>query len=173
MSTDTNLIANDSITAKTVRLVHNEIGFNKVMSIDDALLIASNENMDLLQVSDQDVPAVKLVDLNKYKYEQKQKDKQSKKTQKNSQPQVKEIQLSLTIQDNDFKTKLNKGKKFLEQGKHLRVTLALFGRTRHNVSMQEAALEKVKEFLSMLPAHTVVQGTNSPSDRIMFTVKPV
>ncbi|AUS02625.1 translation initiation factor IF-3 [Vibrio phage 2.275.O._10N.286.54.E11] len=171
MSTQPELLANENIEAESVRLVHKEIGFNQVMSIKDALLIATNENLDLVQMSDQEVPVVKLMDLNKYKFEQQQKARAQRKNQRETTIKTKEIQLSLDIQQNDMLVKLKKANKFLSKGNHLKVSLRLHGRARSNASMQDLAIEKVQEFVGMLDAHEVTAAPKK-ADTIVCLVKP-
>ena len=67
------IIANNEITATSVRLVTE--GSSEVLAIDKALAKARNEGLDLIQVTEHDVPVVKIADLNKFKYEQKQAEK--------------------------------------------------------------------------------------------------
>ena len=69
------IIANNEITAKTVRLVTE--GTSEVMAISKALTLAENQGLDLVVIGTGDEPVVKITDLNKYKYELKQAEKAS------------------------------------------------------------------------------------------------
>lgn len=175
MSKETKVLFNDTIQATQVRLIHSEgmkEPFNKVMDLHDALSIAESENLDLVQINDLDVPVVKLMDANKYIYDLKQKEKQKQKVQREKTIQVKEIQLSIDIQSHDLEVKRKKADKFLLEGKHVKITLKLFGRMRGNKGMQEAALRKTREFMNSLAPHDVHQGSDILSDVIAFVIKP-
>ena len=83
------IIANNDITAKTVRLVSET---TDVVSITVARNMADDRGLDLVVVKEGDIPVVKLVDLNKYIYEQKQADKAALKKQRLNTVGTKEIQ---------------------------------------------------------------------------------
>lgn len=120
------IIANNEITAKSVRLVHE--GSSDVMAIDKALSHARNAGLDLIQVTEADVPVVKIVDLNKFKYEQKQADKAAQKKQRANVVQTKEIQFTFGTQENDLFVKAKNARKFIEEGKQVRIVMKAIGR---------------------------------------------
>ena len=156
------IIANEKITAKKVRLVHNDL--QEVMAITEALKMAEQEELDLVQVSDQDVPVVKIMDLNKYKFEKKQADKNNKKKQRSTSVQVKEIQFSYNTQENDLNTKFKSASKFISEGKQVRVVMKMIGRNKtqeiinRNVEQMDAFLERFSD-IDMVQKVTV-QGNN-------------
>lgn len=173
MSTENDPLSNDQITALQVRLIHPAIGFNAVMDTKDALQIAASEGLDLIQVSDQDIPVVKLFDLNKYLFDQKQKEKQLKKSQRASCVKYKEIQLSLNIQPNDMQTMANRATSFLTEGKHLKITIRLTGRARSSSTMQQLSIDKIETFLGLIPEHEVQQQPMVGGGLITCLVKPL
>lgn len=173
MSTENDPLSNDQITAPQVRLIHPPIGFNAVMDIADALHIAVSEGLDLIQVSDQDIPVVKLFDLNKFLFDQKQKEKQLKKSQRASCVKYKEIQLSLNIQPNDMQTMANRATTFLNEGKHLKITVRLSGRAKSSAPMQQLSIDKINMFLGLIPAHEVQQVPMVGGGLITCLVKPL
>lgn len=85
------------------------------------------------------------MDYSKYRYEQQKKARESKKNQKVIN--IKEIWLTPVISDNDFETKLRRGRKFLESGDKLKVTLRFGRRVRMlvNEADSKAMLDKIIE----------------------------
>lgn len=141
-------IANQNITAKTVRVVTD--GSSAVMAIKDALAMASKEGLDLVQVSDADVPVVKIVDLNKFAYEQKQAEKQAQKKQRQNTVQTKEIQFTYGTQENDLNVKAKNAGKFLDEGKQVRIVMKLIGRGHDNKELLNQNLQAFNSFVARL-----------------------
>lgn len=97
-----------------------------VKPIEEARRLAENANLDLVCVApNAKVPVTRFMDYSKFRYEQQRKLRESKKNQK--VVSLKEIWLTPVISSNDFETKLKRGRKFLEAGDKLKVTLR-FGR---------------------------------------------
>jgi translation initiation factor IF-3 len=94
---------------------------------DQALFLAYEKGTDLVEISPKATPPVaKLVDIGKYLYEQQKKQAKQKSNQKGGE--LKEIRLSLKIEDHDLATKARMSKNFLDQGDKVRVTVILRGR---------------------------------------------
>lgn len=135
------LFYNESIRAKEV-LVITEAGEQLgLMNIDDALERAYDDDLDLVCVAPQAKPPVcKIMDYKKYKFEQQKKQRLAKKKQ--SQVQLKEIRLSPTIDIGDFNTKLNRGKKFLEAGDKLKLSIRFRGRMITHKELGREVMER-------------------------------
>ena len=98
-----------------------------VVAIEVALQKAEDAGLDLMEVApDANPPVCKIVDHGKLKYEEKKKQQQSKKKQ--HIVKIKEIRLRPRIEDHDLMTKLNHGRKFLQDGAKLKVTVMFRGR---------------------------------------------
>ena len=148
------------LTAKlNFRLVsdNNEFGVEELISengeqlgvvtIEVALEKARDVGMDLIEVGPNTKPPVcKILDYGKLKYEEKKKQQLSKKKQ--HVIKVKEIRLRPRIDDHDLMTKLNHGRKFLQDGAKLKVTLMFRGREMSRVDLGKLVMEKVLEELS-------------------------
>lgn len=108
-------------------MVINETGESLgVQPIEEARKLAEKAGLDLVCVApNAKVPVCRFMDYSKFRYEQQRKARESKKNQKVIS--IKEIWLTPVISSNDFDTKLKKGRKFLEDGDKLKVTLR-FGR---------------------------------------------
>ena len=117
-----------------------------VVAIEVALQKAEDAGLDLMEVApDANPPVCKIVDHGKLKYEEKKKQQQSKKKQ--HIVKIKEIRLRPRIEDHDLMTKLNHGRKFLQDGAKLKVTLMFRGRELSRIDMGKIVMERVLEEL--------------------------
>ena len=112
-----------------------------------ALQKADDAGLDLMEVApDAKPPVCKIVDHGKLKYEEKKKKQQSKKKQ--HIVKIKEIRLRPRIEDHDLMTKLNHGRKFLQDGAKLKVTLMFRGRELSRIDLGKIVMERVLEELA-------------------------
>lgn len=162
------IIANNQIIAKTVRLVTDE-GSN-VMAIEKALAAANQAGLDLIQVTEHDVPVVKIFDLNKFKYEQKQAEKAANKKQRQNVVLTKEIQFSFGTQENDLSVKAKSATKFLSEGKQVRVVMKQVGRGS-NPELQKQNIAVMDSFIDRLGDVEFVQKVKAEGKNITCTVK--
>ena len=140
---------NEEIRAKEVRVIDAEGEMRGVLSIKEALALAEESNLDLVNVSpNAEPPVCKILDYGKYRYELQKKEKQSKKNQKVTQ--VKEVRLSTFIEEHDIQVKANTAKKFLKNGDKLKVSLRFRGRERDYTAkgfdVMNRFAEEVSEF---------------------------
>ena len=113
-----------------------------VMSIDEAMSLAGEKKLDLVNISPNAKPPVcKILDYGKYRYELQKKEKEAKKKQKTTQ--VKEIRLSTFIEDHDIQVKAKTASKFLQDGDKVKVSLRFRGRER---DYQARGLEVMNTF---------------------------
>ena len=118
-----------------------------VVAIEVALQKAEDAGLDLMEVApDANPPVCKIVDHGKLKYEEKKKQQQSKKKQ--HIVKIKEIRLRPRIDDHDLMTKLNHGRKFLQDGAKLKVTLMFRGRELSRIDLGKIVMERVLEELA-------------------------
>ena len=118
-----------------------------VVAIEVALQKANNAGLDLMEVApDAKPPVCKIVDHGKLKYEEKKKQQQSKKKQ--HIVKIKEIRLRPRIEDHDLMTKLNHGRKFLQDGAKLKVTLMFRGRELSRIDLGKIVMERVLKELA-------------------------
>ena len=114
-----------------------------VMTLTDALNLARQKGVDLVEIAPNAQPPVcRLVDFGKFRYEQAKKDKESKKHQHANR--VKEIQLSSNIDPHDFATKLTHAIDFLCDDMKVKVTLRFRGR---EMAHQEFGFQKIQDFI--------------------------
>jgi translation initiation factor IF-3 len=118
-----------------------------VVTIEVAIQKAEDAGLDLMEVApDAKPPVCKIVDHGKLKYEEKKKQQQSKKKQ--HIVKIKEIRLRPRIEDHDLMTKLNHGRKFLQDGAKLKVTLMFRGRELSRIDLGKIVMERVLEELA-------------------------
>ena len=116
-----------------------------IMPLGEALRLARERGLDLIQVSEKTVPPIcKIMDYGKYRYIQ---GKKKKKIKKSMGGEMKAIRLGFNISENDLKTKANLAKKFLEEGDKVKIEMTLRGRQNRLRSFAE---EKIKKFVAIL-----------------------
>lgn len=128
---------NNEITDKEVRVIGSDGSQLGIMSIKDALNLASNQNLDLVKMAANAKPAVcKIIDYGKYRFEQAKKNKEAKKNQHTID--IKEIRLSLNIDTHDFETKVNHAIRFSKNGDKIKVSIRFKGREmgHSNIGLQ-------------------------------------
>ncbi|MDE2462355.1 MAG: translation initiation factor IF-3 [Alphaproteobacteria bacterium] len=118
---------NEDIHARTMLLIGDDGHKYGELGLDDALAIAEEKGLDLVEVSpDARPPVVKLMDYGKYKYEQQKKAAEARKKQKVIE--IKEIKMRPTIDDHDYDVKMRAMKRFFDEGDKVKVTLRFRGR---------------------------------------------
>ena len=136
---------NEQIRAKEVRLVSDGEGHFGIVSLAEALKKAKEQELDLVQITDNVVPPVcKITDYGKYIYKE---NKKKKKQEKTSKTQVKSIRLGFSISDHDMEIRAKSAEKFLDEGDSVRIVLPLKGRQK---ALQEVGREKINRFLEMI-----------------------
>lgn len=118
---------NNLITAPEVRIVGDQVE-SKVVTVREAIDIANELDLDLVEISPNAVPPVcKIIDYKKFLYEQKKRQKELKAKQ--SKVVVKEIRFGPNTDDHDFNFKLNHALKFLKEGYKVKAYVFFKGRT--------------------------------------------
>lgn len=128
---------NDDITAEKVRLVDDEGEMRGVVSLKEALELADEAGLDLVEVSpNADPPVCKILDYGKYKYEQQKKAAEARKKQKTVD--VKEVKIRPTTEEHDYNVKMKNARRFLESGDKVKVSMRFRGR---EMAHQEVGME--------------------------------
>jgi translation initiation factor IF-3 len=139
---------NEQIRAEKVRLV-GEKGGPKIITTKEALAIADEKALDLVEISpNQDPPVVKVIDYNKFRYEQIKKAKEAKKKQKIIH--VKEIKMRPGIDAHDYDHKLKHAIEFLEKGDKVKFTIMFRGRQIVHKELGYSIMEDVRRDLEGL-----------------------
>jgi translation initiation factor IF-3 len=140
---------NREITAPEVRLVAENGDQLGIKSVHEALRLAEEANVDLVEIAPLAVPPVcKLMDYGKFRYREQKKAHEAKLKQK--QIQVKEIKFRPGTDEGDYKIKLQKLIDFLEEGDKAKVTLRFRGREMAHKEFGERLLERVRKDLDAI-----------------------
>lgn len=139
---------NRDIRVPEVRLVGEDIEPG-VYSIDEALRLAKEQEVDLVEISPKAVPPVcRLVDYNKFLYDKKKKEKEIKAKQKKTE--VKEIRFTPNTDDHDLDFKQKHAMKFLQEGSKVKIYVQFKGRAIQFKDRGELVLlqfaDSLKEF---------------------------
>ncbi len=160
------MMVNDGIRARELRLIDAAGEQLGIKSKQEALEIAEKSNLDVVLVSPNAKPPVaRIMDYGKYRYEQQKKEREQRRNQKVIN--VKEIRLSPTIDAHDFETKARQGRRFIEKGDKVKVSLRFRGRAITHKEIGREVLERMAKELSdvsQVESHAKMEG------RSMFLV---
>ncbi|WP_101474166.1 translation initiation factor IF-3 [Fusobacterium sp.] len=135
---------NEKIRGKEFRIISSTGEQLGVMTSNEALEIAKQEGLDLVEIAANAKPPVcKIMNFGKYRYEQTRKAKEAKKNQK--QTVVKEVKVTARIDSHDLETKMSQIERFLAKENKVKVTLVLFGRERMHPTLGVDTLEGIAE----------------------------
>ncbi|WP_159885845.1 translation initiation factor IF-3 [Paenibacillus puerhi] len=133
---------NDEIRVKEVRLIGADGEQLGIKPIREALQLAQDMNLDLVNVAPTAKPPVcRVMDYGKFRYESQKKEKEARKNQK--VVELKEIRLSATIDEHDFQTKLRNVTKFLNEGDKVKLSVRFRGREIAHASIGQRQLERM------------------------------
>ena len=145
-TTISELMINERIRDREVRLVSESGEQLGIMSSREALKLAREADLDPVKIAPNAKPPVcKIIDYGKYRYELARKEKEAKKKQKTME--VKEVRLSPNIDTNDLNTKANQARKFISKGDKVKVTLRFRGREMAHVNYSKQILDSFYERL--------------------------
>ncbi|AEJ41697.1 translation initiation factor IF-3 [Sulfobacillus acidophilus TPY] len=114
------------------------------MSIRDALTLAAERRLDLVEVSPTARPPVcRLMDYGKFKYEQAKRERESRKKQK--VVNIKELKMRPAIEDHDFEVKVKSARRFLAEGDKVKCTMVFRGREIVHASLAQETLKKLAD----------------------------
>ncbi len=137
------------IRLSPVRLVDADGSQVGIVPIEEALALARQRGLDLVEVAPTARPIVcKIMDWGKYRYEQEKKARQARR--KEHQIEVKEVKFRPGVADHDFQTKLSMVRRFIEQGKHVKVTIMFRRREMRRPENGFEVLERVRQELGDL-----------------------
>lgn len=135
---------NRAITAQTVRLIDQDGNAVGVVNIREAMAMARDVGLDLVEIAAQAVPPVcKIIDYGKLKYELQKKKSEAKKKQK--VVEVKGMKLTPAIGEHDYQVKLVSIKRFIADGNKVKITLKFRGRELSHKELGEKLLYRVIE----------------------------
>ena len=137
-----------------------------VVPIQEALQVAQESNLDLVEVAPNATPPVcRVMDVGKYIYERKKKEREAKKAQ--SKVEIKEIRLRPKTSEHHRGFKVRDARRWLKEGKKVKVRIRFRGREIH---YPEIALEDLREIAEELDDVSVIEHAPSREGRTMLMV---
>jgi translation initiation factor IF-3 len=134
---------NNQIRAARVRLIDETEKQVGVVSLGEAIQMARERNLDLIQVTERiEPPVCKIMEYGKYLYSLQKREKGVKKSS-----EIKGIRLGFNISPHDLEIKANLAEKFLKKGNRVKINMILRGREK---GFSELAKEKIKQFAEIL-----------------------
>ena len=161
---------NEEIRSPKVRLINQEGKQVGVLSLAEALVLAEEAKLDLVEIVPTATPPVcKIINYGKYRYDQTKREKESKKAQHHNK--VKEIKFRPNIDTHDFEVKVRRAQEFLARGHKVKVTCMFRGRelahtefgerlvrrfcdSLEDVAMPETEVKRMGRFLHVVLAPT-------------------
>lgn len=137
---------NEKIRAKEVRLIADDGSQLGIVPTIEAIRLAKEQELDLVEVSPKTVPPVcKIMDYGKFKYQIAKKSHEAKKKQ--AVVHIKEMKLGLKIEEHDLMFKMKQLRGFLEEGNKLKIIIMFKGREVLHIDMGEKLAQKIIETL--------------------------
>ena len=154
------------IRIREVRVIDDEDQQLGVMPTIEALPLAQEKGLDLVEVAPTAVPPVcRILDYGQYKYELQKREREAKKKQKSQT--FKEIRLGVKIDVNDLRTKLRRAGQFLDEGDRVKVTVQFRGREMSHANLGRDLLDRAAELLA---EHGTVERPPLLEGRNMYIV---
>ncbi len=153
---------NERIRVPQVRLVGTDGELIGVLPTRDALAMAQEQGLDLVEVAAKSRPPVcRIMDFGKFKYEQSKKARKAKRKQHTMQ--LKEIKIRPKIEEHDYQFKLRHAREFLEHRDKVKVTLTYRGREMAHLEFGQKILDKfVNDLMDLanIEQHAKLEGRN-------------
>ena len=152
------------IRVREVRVVDDEGQQLGILPIQEALRLAYERNLDLVEVAPNAVPPVcRLLDFGKFQYERQKKEREARKAQKVIE--IKEIRLRPRTGDHDIEVKVRQTLSFLEDGSKVKVAVRFRGR---EITHPEIARDQLDTFASRVGDAAVIEVQPSMEGRNLF-----
>ena len=160
------LRVNEMIRIQQVRVIDDEGNQLGVMPTPQALEMAQERGLDLVEVAPMAAPPVaRFLDFGQYKYELTKREKEAKRRQRSVT--FKEVRLSPKIGTGDFDTKVHRAIEFLEDGDRIKVTVRFRGRELSHPELGRVLLER---FAKLVEEHAIVERQAVLEGKSMFIV---
>src|SRR5436190_16860015 len=133
---------NDRIRAREIRVIGDEGEQIGILTPFEALKMAREKNLDLVEISPTAQPPVcRIMDYGKFLYQQEKKEREAKKHQKTIT--VKEVKFRINVDDHDYETKKNHVLRFLDEGDKVKATIFFRGREMTRTGLGRGILERL------------------------------
>ncbi len=157
---------NEEIKDREVRVISRTGEQLGILPLEQALEIAAQQELDLVKIAGNSNPPVcKLMNYDKHRFEQAKFEREMRKKQKIVS--LKEVQLSVTIEENDIAVKARRAYKFLESGDKVKVVIRFRGR---QIAHSNIGLEVMADFAARLAEVSTIQRKPSIEGRQMIMI---
>ena len=155
---------NNRILAKTVQVITSDGKNLGVMATSDALQMASDDGLDLVEINATNVPPiVKIMDYGKFKYEQKKRASEARKNQKTVE--LKEVWVKPFIEENDLNIKMKKVFEFLDSGNKVKIAVMTHGNKKVLARGKDAIPELFARILEIVNGRATLESKSKPDER--------
>jgi translation initiation factor IF-3 len=160
---------NHQIKAAEVRVIDDSGKMVGVMKLSDALSLAEEREVDLVEISPQaNPPVVKLLNYDKYRYQQEKAAQEAKKKVK--KVTMKEIRLSVRIGINDLNFKAKQASEFMSEGNKVKADVRMRGREQAHA---ELAFDLIKKFQTLITIPFVKEaGPTKMGNTVSIIISP-
>ncbi|KAK7388395.1 hypothetical protein VNO78_23211 [Psophocarpus tetragonolobus] len=159
-----------TLRSDSVRLIDQNQNMVGVVSIDDAIQMAEDVELDLVILSpDADPPVVRIMNYSKYRYEQQKKKRGQQKKSAANRMDLKELKMGYNIDEHDYSVRLKAARKFLKDGDKVKVIVNLKGRENEFRNM---AIELIKRFQSDVGEFGLEESKNFRERNIYIILVP-
>lgn len=160
---------NENITAREVRLIGAEGEQIGIVSIQEAMAVAEEAKLDLVEISpDAEPPVCRVMDYGKHVFEKKKQQAIARKNQK--QIQIKEIKFRPGTEEGDYQVKLRNLIRFLNDGDKAKVSLRFRGREMAHQELGMELLKRVEQ--DLLEYGSVEQHPKMEGRQLMMVIAP-
>lgn len=157
---------NEEIRDREVRVISHTGEQLGILPLEQALEVAALQELDLVMIaSNSNPPVCKLMNYDKHRYEQAKFEREMRRKQKTVT--LKEVQLSVTIEENDLAVKARRAQKFLEDGDKVKVVIRFRGR---QIAHSNIGLEVMKDFAARVANVSTIQRMPSIEGRQMIMI---
>ncbi|HEX7674014.1 MAG TPA: translation initiation factor IF-3 [Bdellovibrio sp.] len=155
---------NREIRAQQIRVIDDEGTMLGVMTVPEALRIAEDRGLDLLEIAPTATPPTcKIMDYGKWKYEKKKQATAARKKQ--TVVTIKEVQMRPRTDQHDFETKMNHARRFLLDGDKVKVSLRFMGR---ELAHQELGMEVMQKAIAFVNDLALIESNPKMEGKQMF-----
>ncbi|KAK7329909.1 hypothetical protein VNO77_24091 [Canavalia gladiata] len=159
-----------TLRSDTVRLIDQNQDMVGVVSVDEALQMADDAELDLVIVSpDADPPVVRIMDYSKFRFEQQKKKRGQQKKSAANRVDLKELKMGYNIDQHDYSVRLKAARKFLKDGDKVKVIVNLKGRENE---FRNIAIELITRFQSDVGELGVEESKNFRDRNIFIILVP-
>jgi len=157
------------IRVREVRVISPEGEQLGILPIEEALTLAQERDLDLVEVAPNERPPVcRIMDFGKYKYQQAKQSQEVKKRQK--MIQTKEIKMRPKTEEHDYQFKMRHARRFLEEGNKVKITVLFRGREMDHLPLGQRILDRL--LIDCKDVSTIEQAAKREGQTLTLVLVP-